>query len=389
MEFWYADCWTRGTASTLVVGGLGASFIVGSLRRSSTRAATSRACAMRSRRGGDRRSGAGSRRCVPIRGKLLGQPDGRRAGAGDVRGAVALDQSASSLEAFAPGAGRRACSPTSRSTRDGRCRSPRPSNALSSQPMPIPSTLSRSTRPSRRCRGSVTEQSARAASQRSSGDSSALSAGRARLFLAQVRRRHGLDRRGLGVDLYAGGTASPVADGHARGVSVLFALIMSWGMARDILTPVAFLRAAADRLGSGDLRPAPPFESEDELGELARSFDGMVDRAARDDRACGRARPTALETRASALGPVCRTLSAATVEQEQGTRARRARAWSRSTRRCRDRAVEPGAQREHRGVEQLDPRARRIGRRAQRDRRACSRRRWTRCRARSSRWCAR
>jgi methyl-accepting chemotaxis protein len=120
-------------------------------------------------------------------------------------------------------------------------------------------------------------------------------------------------------DLYAHGTASPVLLGTLIALSVLFALVVSYFMARDVSEPVAILREAAERLASGDLRPAPTCESEDELGELARSFDGMVI-ALRTTIARVSSSADGLESRASALGPVCSTLAAATVEQEQGTR---------------------------------------------------------------------
>jgi len=120
-------------------------------------------------------------------------------------------------------------------------------------------------------------------------------------------------------DLYARGTESPALLAVLVAMSVLFALVVAYFMARDVSTPVAILRAAAERLASGDLRPAPTFESEDELGDLTRSFDGMVE-ALRTTIASVASSADGLEARASALGPVCRTLSVATVEQEQGTR---------------------------------------------------------------------
>jgi methyl-accepting chemotaxis protein len=120
-------------------------------------------------------------------------------------------------------------------------------------------------------------------------------------------------------DLHANGVASPLLFAALVGLSVLFALMVTYFMARDVSTPVAILRAAAERLASGDLRPTSTFESEDELGDLARSFDAMVE-ALRTTIARVADSADSLEARASALGPVCRTLSAATVEQEQGTR---------------------------------------------------------------------
>jgi len=80
-------------------------------------------------------------------------------------------------------------------------------------------------------------------------------------------------------DLYARGTVRRSCC-IAVGMSVLFALIVAYFMARDVSTPVAILQARAERLASGDLRQISTFESEDELGDLARSFDGMVARCA-------------------------------------------------------------------------------------------------------------
>jgi methyl-accepting chemotaxis protein len=119
-------------------------------------------------------------------------------------------------------------------------------------------------------------------------------------------------------DLYARGTVSPFLLASLIGMSVLFALIVAYFMARDVSTPVAFSRRGrAARVG--DLRQLSTFESEDELGDLARSFDGMVERCARRSRA-SRARPTA-SRRARARSDRCAARSRSRpTEQEQGTR---------------------------------------------------------------------
>ena len=163
-------------------------------------------------------------------------------------------------------------------------------------------------------------------------------------------------------------------------MSVLFALVVAYFMARDVSTPVAILRAAAERLASGDLRPAPTFESEDELGDLTRSFDGMVE-ALRTTIASVASSADGLEARASALGPVCRTLSVATVEQEQGTR-RAADSMEQINAQVSGIAQSSSALNE--SIEESSSPILELGASG-----ACSRRRWTRCRARSSRWCAR
>jgi methyl-accepting chemotaxis protein len=59
-----------------------------------------------------------------------------------------------------------------------------------------------------------------------------------------------------------------VSTGVALGLAVL--------LAGDVSGATEVLKAEAERLASGDLRPGRVFESEDELGELARSFEGMA-----------------------------------------------------------------------------------------------------------------
>lgn len=54
------------------------------------------------------------------------------------------------------------------------------------------------------------------------------------------------------------------------------ALVVGWLVARDLGGATQRLGEAANRMASGDLRRIDVFESEDELGTLARAFDGMV-----------------------------------------------------------------------------------------------------------------
>jgi methyl-accepting chemotaxis protein len=101
--------------------------------------------------------------------------------------------------------------------------------------------------------------------------------------------------------------------------SVVFSVAVSYFLARDISRPAAALCEAAERLGAGDLRPVQVFESEDEMGQLSRGFDGMA--AQLRSTIAGLAESAdRLESQASSLTPVCGTLSAATAEQEAGTR---------------------------------------------------------------------
>ncbi len=55
------------------------------------------------------------------------------------------------------------------------------------------------------------------------------------------------------------------------GVALAIALLF----AADVGRATCWLHREADRLASGDLRPGPAFDSEDELGELSRSFEAM------------------------------------------------------------------------------------------------------------------
>lgn len=58
-------------------------------------------------------------------------------------------------------------------------------------------------------------------------------------------------------------------------VTILVALLFAWGVARSVTKPLGVLRRAAQRIQSGSLDdPIPPL-GEDEIGELARSFDQM------------------------------------------------------------------------------------------------------------------
>ena len=59
-------------------------------------------------------------------------------------------------------------------------------------------------------------------------------------------------------------------------ISTGVALGLAYLLAGDVSGATLVLRAEAERLASGDLRPGGVFESEDELGSLARSFEGMA-----------------------------------------------------------------------------------------------------------------
>jgi two-component system sensor histidine kinase CpxA len=55
-------------------------------------------------------------------------------------------------------------------------------------------------------------------------------------------------------------------------------LLLSYILARHLTRPILELRAAAERLGSGDLTARVSTERRDELGDLARGFNRMADR---------------------------------------------------------------------------------------------------------------
>jgi signal transduction histidine kinase len=60
------------------------------------------------------------------------------------------------------------------------------------------------------------------------------------------------------------------------GMSILVVgLVFTWGLARSIVRPVAFLNESARKIASGNLADPVPVPGEDELGMLARSFDAM------------------------------------------------------------------------------------------------------------------
>lgn len=317
MELCYADLWTVWDVSVLLVGGIAAGFGVSTLTGlflkggefARVRDALARAVGDPEER----------RRLSPrmsIRVKLPAMLTGACLVPVLFAVLIAIDQGTSSLEAFAQ-----------RWTRQVLADLPADADAqqiaavqqgLASQAVLVPVTLVPLDGADPLLPASLSEQVARAASQGNGGDTSGVIADRifswrkladGTVWIAAISAS----------DLYAGGTVSVPLLAALVATSVLFAMILASGVARDIAMPVAILRAAAERLASGDLRPAPTFESEDELGELARSFDGMVE-ALRTTIARLASSADGLEARASALGPVCRTLSEATVEQEQGTR---------------------------------------------------------------------
>ena len=316
MELYYTDLWTAWDVSVLLVGGLVASFSVGSLTTHLVKGGEfARVRDALARAVGDPEERRRLAPQQPLRWKLMASLTGACLAPVLFAVLIALDQGASSLESFAQSWTQQVLAGLPADADAQRIGAVQ--HLLSSEAVPIPVTLVALDGADPLLPAAAVEQVVRAAAQSNSG-SSALRAGAifswrkladGTVWVAAVSSS----------DLYASGTASPLLLGTLVVMSLLFALILAWSVARDISTPVAILRAAAERLGSGDLRPVPTYESEDELGELARSFDGMVN-ALRETIARVARSADGLESRASALGPVCRSLSEATVEQEQGTR---------------------------------------------------------------------
>jgi methyl-accepting chemotaxis protein len=318
MELAFPETWMAWDAAVLVVGGIAAGFSVGLLTGFAVKGgvfADVRTALAQAVGGPEERRRLAPR--MPMRAKLLLTLTGSCLVPVLFAILIALDQGANTLEALAL-------------DWTGRVLADLPSDATpeqiaaaqqqwSSHAMPFPITLAAIGRDDALLPAAVGEAAARAAdTEGQSGTSSGLRAGAVfswrkladgTVWVAAVANS----------DLYAHGTVSPLLLASLVAMSILFALVVAFFMARDVSTPVALLRAAAERLASGDLSANSAFESEDELGDLARSFDAMVE-ALRTTIARVAGSADGLEARASALGPVCRTLSAATVEQEQGTR---------------------------------------------------------------------
>lgn len=60
-------------------------------------------------------------------------------------------------------------------------------------------------------------------------------------------------------------------------IAVVFALIITFGLSRRVLSPVRALTSAARRLGRGDFSERVRVKSKGELGELANAFNSMAD----------------------------------------------------------------------------------------------------------------
>jgi methyl-accepting chemotaxis protein len=101
----------------------------------------------------------------------------------------------------------------------------------------------------------------------------------------------------------------------SAGLAILLALFLS----SDVSNATERLRREAERLASGDLRPGPISEGEDELGDLSRSFESMT-LALRGTVARVAAAADRVEATAGAMSEVAQTMSSVTADQVSGIR---------------------------------------------------------------------
>jgi len=99
--------------------------------------------------------------------------------------------------------------------------------------------------------------------------------------------------------------------------ATLVALGVAWVVGRDVDRAVNGLRGVAERIAEGDLTSAHVFDSEDELGQLARTFErmamGLRDTVGRVAGAADR-----VEAAASEIAAVTESLAGVTVDQVRG-----------------------------------------------------------------------
>ena len=60
-------------------------------------------------------------------------------------------------------------------------------------------------------------------------------------------------------------------------IAIVFGGVVAWLISSDIIRGLGHLGSEIARVASGDLRPGRAFDSEDEIGDLARSFDSMTE----------------------------------------------------------------------------------------------------------------
>jgi methyl-accepting chemotaxis protein len=92
---------------------------------------------------------------------------------------------------------------------------------------------------------------------------------------------------------------------------------LAWLLAQDVSRATEALRAEAERLSSGDLRRGEVVESEDELGELSRSFEAMGSSLRATVRRVSEAADR-VEATAGEMAGVSEAVSSVTVDQVRG-----------------------------------------------------------------------
>jgi len=105
-------------------------------------------------------------------------------------------------------------------------------------------------------------------------------------------------------------------------VSTCVAIGLAWLLAADVSRAVEGLRREAERLASGDLRRGRTWESEDELGSLWRSFEGMS-LSLRETIGGVAEAADRVEATAGEMVEVAASVSGATADQVRGIRQAR------------------------------------------------------------------
>jgi methyl-accepting chemotaxis protein len=101
------------------------------------------------------------------------------------------------------------------------------------------------------------------------------------------------------------------------GLALAIACGAAWIVARDLAKGIAALRSEAERIAGGDLTRAEVFESEDELGALARGFDRMRQSLRETVRRVAGA-ADGVEDAASQMGRVGTSVAEGAADQERG-----------------------------------------------------------------------
>jgi methyl-accepting chemotaxis protein len=102
-------------------------------------------------------------------------------------------------------------------------------------------------------------------------------------------------------------------------MAFVIALIAAFLMAGDVSRTTKWLRLEAERIASGDLTRGDVQESEDELGDMARSFEGMFDSLRATVRRVSGAAER-VDAEAAAIAKVGLSLASTTVDQVQGVK---------------------------------------------------------------------